>query len=961
MESFSEILNNDNSMILAISTQALLENNGLDDEKFIVNSIKKRPLDDKFKTPENTAKRQRRIRNTPKSIKKCSSAENYFLEEDDEIPNLTQQLMSILDNHSEGSLTQSTDCINELVGSDHFNIIENPITLSQYVCEKSSNATEISTSEISSAKKKKRSSMTIKQINAYGPFFGLSHRQKDFLLRLKGIPSLYDWQEECLNLKSIADRRNLIYALPTSGGKTLVAEILMLREVILRKMNVIFVLPYVSIVQEKVQDLMPLAVEFDFLVEEYCSGKGSIPPAKRRNKSSIYICTMEKANILLDSLIESKRIKELSMVVVDELHMVGDPQRGHVLESFLAKSNFVDGSQIQVIGMSATIANLHEIASFLNADIYTRNFRPVELKEYVKIGSDLMYIDPNPSSISETFKVTRSHIGTECPDKLSKRDPDSIGVLVLEVALKSSCLIFCSTKKGCENVAKLLIDILPKEMRTVKTNEKKNLIAAIRNDSNGSICPLLLQTIPFGIAYHHSGLTNDERRHIEEAFRLQIITVICCTSTLAAGVNLPASRVIIRSPYVGPHFLTLSRYKQMIGRAGRAGKAETGESILICDQKDYQKLVNLLTSKMDSTTSAFISNKFLFRSLALDLIGTGLCKSYEDLMEFTKYLLCHVQQEQFDDKLSDVIAKSVEELLVEGAIIHNFKSLGYQKPIAKFKLNNEDVYLFPGDELSVSKLGKAAVNSGMSLEEARKVEMDLKKAHECLVLTECLHLLFIVAPNEAVESSFLDYKVYNESFMKLSAPLMRTANVIGITEKTAMKMVINPNFNEKDLALLKRFYIALILNELWNGSDVFTVSRMFKVNRGIVHKLMQSAASQAYSIFKFCEVFDEYWVFKEILEKFSKRLSHCCSSELLPLMELPGIKIGRAKLMYKEGIRTVCDVAALTPEDLVKSVKTISLRQARQVVRAAKHVVVEELDNIKGKMIEMMELTKTKK
>ena len=101
-------------------------------------------------------------------------------------------------------------------------------------------------------------------------------------------------------------------------------------------------------------------------------------------------------------------------------------------------------------------------------------------------------------------------------------------------------------------------------------------------------------------------------------------------------------------------------------------------------------------------------------------------------------------------------------------------------------------------------------------------------------------------------------------------------------------------------------------------------------------------------------------MFKEILEKFSKRLSHCCSAELLPLMELPGIKIGRAKLMYKAGIRTVCDVAALTPEDLVKSLKTINLRQAKQVVRAAKHAVVEELDNIKGKMYEMMELTKVK-
>lgn len=386
------------------------------------------------------------------------------------------------------------------------------------------------------------------------------------------------------------------------------------------------------------------------------------------------------------------------------------------------------------------------------------------------------------------------------------------------------------------------------------------------------------------------GLTNDERKHIEEAFRFGIITVICCTSTLAAGVNLPASRIIIRSPYVGPNFLTLSRYKQMIGRAGRAGKSETGESILICDPKDYDKLVNLLTSRMDNTTSAYINDTFLFRSLTLDLIGTGLCKSYDDLTEFTKYLLCYVQQELFHEKLNDIVVKAIEDLLIDGAIEPNSKTAGCHKPIITFIRNNKQVYVFPDDELKVSKLGKAAVNSGMSLEEARKLEIDLRKAHECLVLSQCLHLLFIVAPNEAVESSFLDYKTYNEIFMKLPPTLLHTAKIIGIHERTAMKMVINPKFSDSEIVVLKRFYIALILNELWNGEDIFDVSRKYKVNRGVVHKLMQSAASQAYSIFKFCEIFEEYWVFKEILEKFSKRLSYCCSAELLPLMELPGIK-----------------------------------------------------------------------
>lgn len=725
-----------------------------------------------------------------------------------------------------------------------------------------------------------------------GPFFGLTRRQKEFILKTKNIEGLYDWQEECLGLRAIHDKTNLIYALPTSGGKTLVAEIAMFREILLRKKSVIFVLPYVSIVQEKVQDLTPFAMEFNFLVEDYSAGKGPIPPTKRR-KNVIYVCTIEKSQILFDNLYETGRLSEIGMIVVDELHMIGDEHRGFTLETLLAKAVYRREFGVQVIGMSATISNLRQIAKFLNADIYTRDFRPIELREYVKIGCDILSIHPNERYTRDAFKVERS-VGGDYSDKMMKRDPDHVAGLVLEVVPSASCLVFCATKQHCENVAKLLASILPRELKDLKLEEKTNLMESMKSDSNGSICSILERTIPFGVAYHHSGLTSDERKHLEEAFRLGIICVICCTSTLAAGVNLPAQRVIIRTPYIGSAFLTLTRYKQMVGRAGRKGKCESGESIMMCDPKDHDKLINLLCSEMDRTISGFVQDEpgNLLRRVVLNLIGTKLAYTVDDLVQFFNCSLLRVQTERPEINLRKRIVQSVKELMSEGAVNSTTFNNITRNVSFTIKVNGEDHDVYPDDKLEVSRLGKAAVNAGFTLEEAQRVEIDLIKAQEGLVLTQCLHLLFIVSPNENVESINFDNAQFNNTLMRMEPSMLKTAKVVGINENLAMKMITRPGLikqSEKDL--LKRFYIALMLFHLWNGKDVHEVATLYKVSRGIVYNLMTSASSRAYSIFKFCEVYEEFWMFKGLLEIFSKQLCYCCSAELLPLVELPAVKI----------------------------------------------------------------------
>lgn len=143
-----------------------------------------------------------------------------------------------------------------------------------------------------------------------GPHYGLSGNVWQLIQQAKGIDKLYNWQDQCLK-KAVSTEKNLLYSLPTSGGKTLVAEILMIRELLCRGKHCLYVLPYVSIVQEKIRTLSSLAVQLNFAVEEYAGNRGVIPPRKRKSKRAIYIATLEKAHGITNSLMEVGRLAEI--------------------------------------------------------------------------------------------------------------------------------------------------------------------------------------------------------------------------------------------------------------------------------------------------------------------------------------------------------------------------------------------------------------------------------------------------------------------------------------------------------------------------------------------------------------------------------------------------------------------------------------------------------------------------
>jgi replicative superfamily II helicase len=278
--------------------------------------------------------------------------------------------------------------------------------------------------------------------------------------------------------------------------------------------------------------------------------------------NQICVCTIEKANAVVNALIEDNRLEEVGCVVVDEIHMISDSERGYLLELLLTKVHFVGKSKIQIIGMSATLPNVSELAMWLNGETYKSSFRPIPLKEYFKIGNVIYNKD---GSISRQLKPSSD-----------EQDRDHLIPLCEEILPEHSLLIFCPTKRGSQETALLLARRLSPSLREHKKQEKLLFLQQLRAiNVNGNVDENLQETVPLGVAFHHSGLTVEERELIEQAFRDKVINIICCTSTLAAGVNLPARRVILRSPMMGGRYLTTRDYKQMSGRAGRVLQIDT--------------------------------------------------------------------------------------------------------------------------------------------------------------------------------------------------------------------------------------------------------------------------------------------------------------------------------------------------------------------------------------------------
>jgi helicase len=396
------------------------------------------------------------------------------------------------------------------------------------------------------------------------------------LLEHLGYLSLYPPQEQALS-KGLLDGRNLLITTPTASGKTMIALIAAMN--ILKKgLKVIYLTPLRALTTEKFQDFR-IFEELDLFEREIkvkVASSDYSSAGRELAQADVIVLTNEK----MDSLIRhrSEWIHEVGLFVADEVHLIGERERGPTLEMMLTKIRKMY-SQAQVLALSATIENSSEIARWLDCELIESNWRPTKLVEGVYEHGSLRLNDID----KESKKLSSSAWNTSTA---------AIDVAMECIEDGGQAMIFCETRKRTISLAQKAAQVVYKKLDTVARKSAASVASEILEKGEDiAITRILSDLVSKGVGFHHAGLGVLTRNLVEKSFKTGVIKLLTTTPTLAAGVNLPARRVILASvfrydsEYGGNMPISVLEYKQICGRAGRPSYDNFGEAIIIADAR----------------------------------------------------------------------------------------------------------------------------------------------------------------------------------------------------------------------------------------------------------------------------------------------------------------------------------------------------------------------------------------
>ncbi|KAK3311268.1 Sec63 Brl domain-containing protein [Chaetomium strumarium] len=392
---------------------------------------------------------------------------------------------------------------------------------------------------------------------------------------------------------------NMLICAPTGSGKTNVAMLTMLREIgknrnsqgeiDLDAFKIVYIAPLKALVQEQVGNfgkrLEPYGIKVSELTGDRQLTKQQI------SETQVIVTTPEKWDVITRKATDISYTNLVRLIIIDEIHLLHD-DRGPVLESIVSRTlrrTEQTGEPVRIIGLSATLPNYRDVASFLRVDFnkgmfhFDSTYRPCPLRQEFIGVTDKKAIKQLKTMNDITYQKVLEHVGQH----------------------RNQMLVFVHSRKETAKTAKYIRD-KALEMDTINqilkhdagTREVLSEAASAVNNTD------LKDILPYGFGIHHAGMSRADRTDVEDLFASGHIQVLVCTATLAWGVNLPAHTVIIKgtqvySPEKGSWVeLSPQDVLQMLGRAGRPQFDTYGEGIIITTQGEIPYYLSLLNQQL---------------------------------------------------------------------------------------------------------------------------------------------------------------------------------------------------------------------------------------------------------------------------------------------------------------------------------------------------------------------------
>ncbi|SDX74008.1 ATP-dependent DNA helicase [Halobellus clavatus] len=446
-------------------------------------------------------------------------------------------------------------------------------------------------------------------------------------LREEGIEALYPPQADAVEA-GVTRGESLVASVPTASGKTLIAELAMLSSVA-RGGKALYIVPLRALASEKKAEFERWE---DYGFDIGVSTGNYDSDGEWLASRDIVVATSEK----VDSLVRNGAgwIDDLTCVVADEVHLVDDAERGPTLEVTLGKLRTLNPG-LQVVALSATVGNADAVAEWLDAELVESTWRPIDLRMGVHYGNAISFDDgsqrevPVESGGRPTAALVDDALAGD--DDVARESGDDQG----------SSLVFVNSRRNAEASAKRLRDVTAAHLTDDERGRLAELAAELRDVSDAETSDTLADCVAKGAAFHHAGLAPEHRSIVEAAFRDRLVKCVSATPTLAAGVNTPSRRVIVRDwrrydgEFGGMKPLDVLEIHQMMGRAGRPGLDPYGEAVLLAKNSETRDELfeRYIWADPEPVRSKLAAEPAL-RTHALATVASGFAHTRAELLEF---------------------------------------------------------------------------------------------------------------------------------------------------------------------------------------------------------------------------------------------------------------------------------------------------------------------------------------